>query len=235
MPVSNRPRRLGRRLGDVLRLRDSRTDEVMAVALGRPGALRVHVCGADLRDLLVADLVRRVATLSHDLAVRMTATGMHADAGELNIHPADIVEGDPGADVRIGCADGTSPGGLLLATGATTIDGRAHDPLAVRLALLEVEYGKPADLDGANVAAAQATLSRWRGLVAQWARSPGAPMAIDAARAVSAAFDDDLDTPLALLGLLALETAESVAPGAKFETFAFADRFFGLDLARDIR
>jgi hypothetical protein len=218
----------------VLRLRDSRTDQVMVVALARPGALRVHVCGDDLRDLLVADLVRRVATLSHDLAVRITATGTHPDAGDLNIHPADIVEGDPDADVRIGCT-GTSSAGHLVATGATTIDAQAHDPLAVRLALLEVDYGKPADLDGANVAAAQATLSRWRGLIAQWARSPGAPMAVDAARAVSAAFDDDLDTPLALQVLLALETAESVTPGAKFETFAFADRFFGLDLARDIR
>ena len=54
------------------------------------------------------------------------------------------------------------------------------------------------------------------------------------ADAVSAAFDDDLDTPAGLRTLRALERDEAVSPGAKFETFAHADRWLGLDVARDI-
>ena len=49
---------------------------------------------------------------------------------------------------------------------------------------------------------------------------------------VLAAFDDDLDTPRALQVLRRLEKDADVAPGAKFETFAWADRLLGLDLVR---
>ena len=48
------------------------------------------------------------------------------------------------------------------------------------------------------------------------------------------AFDDDLDTPAALRVLRALEKDSEVPPGAKFETFVYADQLLGLDLARDI-
>ena len=48
-----------------------------------------------------------------------------------------------------------------------------------------------------------------------------------------AAFDDDLDTPRALQVLRRLEKAD-VPDGAKFETFAWADRLLGLDLARQV-
>jgi hypothetical protein len=219
----------------VLQLRDARTDEVKPVALTRAGALRVHVGSADLRVLLVADLVRRVATLSHDLVVRLTANGTQAGMDLLNIHPAELVEGDPDADVQVACPHGV---GLLVEVGAAglpTLRAGDWDPLAMRLALLDVDYRKPVDLDDAMLDAADGTLARWRELVAQWARSPGAPMSLDVARTISAAFDNDLDASLALEALRTLETADSVAPGAKFETFAYADRFFGLDLARDIR
>ena len=50
----------------------------------------------------------------------------------------------------------------------------------------------------------------------------------------NAAFDDDLDTPAALRVLRSLEKDSEIPPGAKFETFAHADRLLGLDLARDI-
>jgi cysteinyl-tRNA synthetase len=46
------------------------------------------------------------------------------------------------------------------------------------------------------------------------------------------AVEDDLDTPRALQVLRRLEKAADVPDGAKFETFAWADRLLGLDLAR---
>jgi hypothetical protein len=54
------------------------------------------------------------------------------------------------------------------------------------------------------------------------------------AEAITAAFADDLDTPAALETLAALADDPAVPDGVKFETFAAADRLFGLDLARDI-
>ena len=51
---------------------------------------------------------------------------------------------------------------------------------------------------------------------------------------VEAAFDDDLDTPAALRVLRDLEGDESVAPGAKFESFLHLDQILGLDLSIEI-
>ena len=45
---------------------------------------------------------------------------------------------------------------------------------------------------------------------------------------------DDLDTPRALQVLRRLEKDSSIADGAKFETFAWADALLGLDLARAV-
>jgi cysteinyl-tRNA synthetase len=53
-------------------------------------------------------------------------------------------------------------------------------------------------------------------------------------RRLRAALDEDLDTPTALVTLADLEKDPDVAPGAKFETFAWADRVLGLDLVRDV-
>ena len=82
--------------------------------------------------------------------------------------------------------------------------------------------------------AAGKTLQRWRESVAEWALSPSGAMSRHYADTVTAAFEDDLDTPTALRQLDALEADEDVPAGAKFETFAALDRLFGLDLARDI-
>ncbi len=70
--------------------------------------------------------------------------------------------------------------------------------------------------------------------MAEWANSPSAAMPGEYTEAISAAFDDDLDTTAALAELHRLASDPDVAPGAKFETFAAADRLLGLDLARDI-
>ena len=59
-------------------------------------------------------------------------------------------------------------------------------------------------------------------------------MAADHVRRAESAFDDDLDTPTALRALRELERDESVAPGAKLESFLHLDQVLGLDLAVEI-
>ena len=128
-------------------------------------------------------------------------------------------------------------GAALAAGHAVDLDdvaGRGLDPLALRLAFLEHSYAERMDLSWDALGAADGTLRRWRGRVAEWAQSPSKPVVAPAAAQVAAAFDDNLDTPAALVALHALEQDGDVAPGAKFETFAQADQLLALDLARDI-
>jgi hypothetical protein len=111
---------------------------------------------------------------------------------------------------------------------------RGLDPLALRLALLGFRYREPASLGWETLRTADKTLLRWREQVAAWARSPSTAMSRRYADAITAAFDDDLDTPAALREIGAMEGDAGEADGTKFETFAAADRLLGLDLARDV-
>jgi hypothetical protein len=139
----------------------------------------------------------------------------------------------------------TAPPGAVTVDGRKAADGarapsvaevtaRGLDPLSARLVFLSRRYRDDLDLSWEGLFAAGKTLLRWRERVAEWALSPSAPMARRYADAISAAFEDDLDTPAALSELHALEGDADVPDGAKFETFAAMDRLFGLDLARDI-
>jgi cysteinyl-tRNA synthetase len=112
------------------------------------------------------------------------------------------------------------------------VEERGHDPLALRLAFLSSRYRQQANLSWDAIAGAARTLDRWRTSVAAWAESPSAAIAQSWADEVLEAVEDDLDTPRALQVLRRLEKATDVADGAKFETFAWADRLLGLDLAR---
>src|SRR5205085_11022650 len=113
----------------------------------------------------------------------------------------------------------------------------------VRLRLLQWGYGEPAadpdpdpgpgggGLPGADAGGdAGRTLSRWRSLVAHWARSPSGAMSRPHADAITGAFADDLETPAALRILAALADDPGVPDGVKVETLAAADRLLGLDL-----
>ncbi len=111
---------------------------------------------------------------------------------------------------------------------------RGYDPLAVRLAFLQSRYRQQANLSWDAIAGADRTLARWRARVAEWAESPSAPIAAGYRERILAAFDDDLDTPAAILALRDLERDAGIPAGAKFETFAHVDRLFGLDLARTV-
>jgi hypothetical protein len=114
------------------------------------------------------------------------------------------------------------------------VTGLGLDPLALRLAFLKQRYREQADLSWDALMAADRALSRWRERVAAWATEPSAPLMRSYADAVTGAFEDDLDTPTALRHLQALEADNAAPPGAKFETFAYLDLLFGLDLAREI-
>jgi cysteinyl-tRNA synthetase len=124
-----------------------------------------------------------------------------------------------------------STGNVVL---VTDVVERGFDPLALRLAFLSSRYRQQANLSWESIAAAQKTLDRWRASVAAWAESPSGPIVASARASLLEAFSDDLDTPRALQVLRAVEKSEEIPDGAKFETFAWADRLFGLDLARDV-
>src|SRR3954471_8981426 len=111
---------------------------------------------------------------------------------------------------------------------------RGLDPLSLRLFFLTGRYRQQMNLTWDALTAADKRLSRWRGRVAEWAEAPSEARANDYVQRISDAFDDDLDTPSALVALGELDKDGDVGPGAKFETFAWADRLFGLDLVRDV-
>src|SRR4051794_28323307 len=111
---------------------------------------------------------------------------------------------------------------------------RGLDPLALRLFFLTGRYRQQMNLTWDALTAADKRLARWRARIAEWAEAPSEARAADYAQRIADAFDDDLDTPTALVVLGELDKDADVGPGAKFETFAWADRLFGLDLARDV-
>ncbi len=196
---------------------------------------RVHVCGGGLRALLIADVARRTAQLSG----RQVAVSWAFDeprAAEFNIHPPDDVTVEhPSAGLLVNCphtADSLQVEGFSADLNA--------DPLSLRLALLDSPLREPAVLDAAGTpgaavptVAAEAMLRRWRSAVALWARSPGAPLSrrhVETAMAALARFD----SPRAIEVLRSVEADNQIAPGTKFETFAYLDRVIGVDLARDL-
>lgn len=88
-------------------------------------------------------------------------------------------------------------------------------------------------LAGTSPTDAREELARWRALVAQWAEEPSKPMCAQVQEDLLAALSDDLataDAVDALRGSLELE----LPPGCLFETWAWADRLLGLDLASDV-
>jgi hypothetical protein len=146
--------------------------------------------------------------------------------------PEDGIAGAEGPVARAGAVhrNATAAAGGAPSAADTTSAG---DPLAIRLALLSRPHDQSADLSDAVQGEAGRTLARWRGRVATWAESPSRPMPERARAALDAAFSD-LDTPQALRVLADLEQDADVPDGARFETFVFADRVLGLELAREI-
>jgi hypothetical protein len=200
----------------VLRLYDEKTGNVEDLTLARPGVVRIS-SAAELRPLLVADLIRRVA--SHH---RLRPIGIWAaapEAEELNVRPAELTSGE--ADVHVGATVGRY----------SLHDGRdGRDPLAVRLALLTRHYRTDVDLSVDDLREAEEELTSWRRQVAGWAESPGKALNRAYVDEAVAALDSDLDIPGVFPVLSRLAEDADVDPGAKFETVIKLDMILGLDL-----
>jgi cysteinyl-tRNA synthetase len=104
------------------------------------------------------------------------------------------------------------------------------DPLSLRLAFLENRYRSQMDLTWDSLRAANVTINRWRNAMASWGTSE--EKMIDAE--IESAFNEDLDTPRALLRLRAVEKDPNLLATQKREIFNFADQVFALDLQRAI-
>jgi hypothetical protein len=248
----------------VFRLYDTRARQLEEIVPGPGRLLHLYAHAADLRALLLADLIRRNAEHRHDASVLSSLVSdddfvLCPDATALNLRPA---EQTIRAAELAGLAGGViAPGEVLIntvgrearwhavGTGQVTFGGRelagaavrladladrGLDPLALRLALASRRYSGRADLTWDALTDANRALRRWRELVAGWAESPSRPMDREATARVAAAFDDDLDTPAALLALDRLAQDPQIPPGSKLETFLHADQLLGLDLPRDI-
>jgi cysteinyl-tRNA synthetase len=247
---SRRPVVIGGRRGGLVRLH----------VLGVRVDCRASV--GELRAVLVADLVRRVleeldecqvfVTIVHSGHDREKAgmdrmAALAGDLAELWIPPpAAVTASVPDRPAHLVVADrrwlvadgvpGLSVGPVDSPSGATLADvcRGGRDPLTVRLALLAAHHDRPARLDADVLDRAEATVGRWRALVAVWADAPSAPMPTEIVARVRRALRDDLDVAAVLDALAELADDRAVLAGAKFETFAHLDRFLGLDLARGL-
>ncbi|MFI1167338.1 hypothetical protein ACH4UM_27985 [Streptomyces sp. NPDC020801] len=134
--------------------------------------------------------------------------------------------GTASEDVRIAVAPVEAAVPVTLAT--------AGDPAVWRLALLGRRRTQPVRLDAEALEEARRTLARWRRAVADWARQPSRPIPVEVRGRLRGAWEDDLDVPAVLRVLEWVETRPDLADGARFETYAYADRLLGLDLTRDL-
>ncbi|TDB84017.1 hypothetical protein E1264_26130 [Actinomadura sp. KC216] len=219
----------------MLRLYDHRTGRAEPVPGGR--GLRVQILGGSgHRVPVVADLLRRVAERA-GRRVRIASTSPFA-LDDYNVAPFEVLDAPlTDADVYLTheAADARRPGALSLVVPRETGDRTTHtNPLAVRLAMLEVPYREPLELSETALSAAAERLERWRREVAEWATSPGRPMNRAYAGEAEAALADDLGSPGALDALDRLAADTDVPPGAKLETFVHIDLLLGLNLVSAI-
>lgn len=246
----------------MLRIIDSRTGAPVEAAPARRVLTRVHAhaTGLDasaLRVLLVADVLVRVLELG-GTPVWAVLTGdrqqpeLRAAATGLGIRPfedgRDLASGLGESQVirvtgeRSAAVGGSPPDGTVLVEVApvtgpeapTAADVGVRDPAALRLALLATPRGTPVRLDADALDEAERNLARWRRAVAVWGRRPSRPVPEEVRGRLRTAWEDDLDVPGVLRELGRVETEPGLPDGARFETYAYADRLLGLDLVRDL-
>ena len=124
-----------------------------------------------------------------------------------------------------------STGNVVL---VTDVVERGFDPLALRLAFLSSRYRQQANLSWDSIAAAQKTLDRWRASVAAWAEEPSAADRRGGAGRRAGGVQRRPRHPARAAGAAGVREVRRELPGCKLETFLWADRLLGLDLARDI-
>jgi hypothetical protein len=220
----------------VLQLPGATEGRAAPVRPARPGVLSIWVASPDQpRPCLIADLVSRVAERHHLRA--SVSWPAPADWDALNVHPADVTAGPP-EPLDVAVAPPGQPAGTaahrMRPGPAGPVDAAGLDPLALRLALLRHPYREELALTRDDLEAADAALGEMRQRVAHWALSPSKPMDGPSVGGFLGALDDDLDVPAALRTLSALADDQAVPDGSKFETFAYLDRFLGLDVAREV-
>lgn len=248
------PTRRSVTLGIVLRIYDARTAESVVAAPARRALTRVeaHAPGfgaTALRVLLVADVLARALEIGGTpvwavLAGEEQVAELRAGAAALGIRPFEdrrdvgpefaqaqlihvVSRGERVTDgIRIDVApvafpdSGTAPGDI--------------DPATLRLALLAHLRSEPVHLTPAALADAGTTLAHWRRSVAGWAVRPSRPVPEGVRQELRAAWEDDLNLPAVLDVLRRVETLDGMEDGARFETYAYADRILGLELTREI-
>ncbi|MDT0573235.1 hypothetical protein RM704_38245 [Streptomyces sp. DSM 3412] len=246
----------------MLRITDARTGEPAEIprALTR---VHAHVPGDDisaLRVLLVADVLARALELggSPVLLVADPPAALRRRADDLGVRPSETTAARGGGRVLRVTGSGESgprPGEHGDADGAGRADGLhgpadtdvtvevapvhgAEAPAAsgttLRLALLTHPRRTPVTLDAAALKEAADALDHWRTAVAAWATRPSQPVPEPVRQALRAAWEDDLDVRAVLDVLRDVEAARDVPDGARFETYAYADRLLGLELTRQI-
>ena len=211
----------------------------------------------DLRVLLVADVLTRIAELQGRQTVTVLAAdsgfpgGLDEDLSALGIHRPAVLASCADAGALLGGsahvhvardAAVSGEGGDAVLTGVGPVedltqraaDGTRGDLLALRLALLSCPYRQPVKLTPAALAGAAGSAGRWRRKGAGWASQPSRPVPAEAATTIRGAFDDDLNTVAAIDLLHSVESRQDIPAGAKLETFLFVDRVLGLELPREI-
>lgn len=218
----------------------------------RSGVLRVraHVSAdagdADLtapRVLVTADVLTRAAELAKlqglpEWIISGESTTVEHAAAALNVRqPLTASTDGAQADVHVAAADalpGDTRGALIVPVAHASLRSEnEHDPLAIRLALLSIPHGQPAEVTDTVLTRAQAAIGGWRRRVGVWAESPSKPIPEDFAAKILAAFAD-LDTVAVLTMMDDLASDGDLPPGAKFEAFLFADRVLALELESGI-
>ncbi|GAB3165968.1 hypothetical protein [Streptomyces incanus] len=237
----------------VLRITDARTGEPVDATPARRGLTRVeaHTRGFDptnLRVLLVADLLVRALELGGTpvwalLVGERDLPELRAAGAALGVRP---FEDSRDAGTGLGEAQvlhvvgegGETPDGVRVAVAPVRPEGPGAadgiDPTVLRLALLAHPRNSTLRLDQAALDDATGTLARWRGAVAAWAHRPSRPIPDEVRADLRTVWEDDLDAVGVLRVLRDVETAPDLPDGARFETYVYADRLLGLDLARDL-
>ncbi|MEU6279184.1 hypothetical protein [Streptomyces sp. NPDC047028] len=163
--------------------------------------------------------------------VRAKAAGESAGEGEPEGTPPARGTGSVLAVAAAAWEEGpTRPAPVPGPDPVAALGGLLADPAALRLALLSVPRTSPVRLDGEALRQAGETLARWRGAVAGWAREPSRPVPDEVRGRLRDAWEDDLDLPAVLAVLRDVETASGLPGGARFETYAYAERLVALDL-----
>ena len=105
---------------------------------------------------------------------------------------------------------------------------KGFDPLALRFCLLENRYRSQMDLTWDSIAAANATLKRWR------KSGFGKATKFQPDQVIIKALNNDLDTPRVMQRLRDVEKDADLSDAEKAEVFTFADLVLALDLGREL-